>query len=733
MKTPIRALLLFLAAALAPIEAQVLIRVQQGNNITPVANGASVTLASTGVGAPVTAVVSLTYTGSTSITFDSGPQLLGSPDFSIVTPPSRSTLGPGQSLAFEVRYLPTSGLLAQSALDFPFRQAAPPPATGQTPQPSVPGIIAIGLNGTSPEYSLAYTSALDGNTVVVVSGGTFEFIDTVLNSATSVPMALVNRGSGTGRIISVATTGSAFSLASLPFLPSSIPANAAYQFQIRYQPRQAGGDSGTLTLTFEGGEIYRIGLQGRGIDSYLTYDILSLEGESTPVVPNQAIQLASTPVGESTTVSFRFRNETTRDLVIPTIAIAGASFGLQDVPSLPVVVPPGEAQLFTLVFRPTAPGTQRGTLRVGSDIFFLNGEGLGPLLSYSYRSPAGVTPVQPLGNVVFPGAQVGGSSTVDFVIRNTGSAPAPIVSIGIVSSGTPVFTITGLQALPVSIAPSDSITFTIRFSPLNTTLATASLRVNNDAFPLGGIGTEPQPLPSYTIEGPTTIQPFQQPAIGLTLASPYSTEVFGTLRLTTDSETGVSDPSVQFATGGRVVNFTIPAGATRAVFPNGSDQIKFQTGSVAGTIIFTPAFGTEGGLNLTPENPLTLRSALPAAAPQLAGAGVDNRTATSFTLSIVGHTTTRSVTTAKISFKGKSGFNFPRTEFELDLTAASFLWFNSPNSVQFGGQFLMQMPFSFSSSNTSNQALPPVQAIESVTVTLSNWAGTSNQLTAIVH
>jgi hypothetical protein len=733
MKTPTRALLLLLAVALAPLEAQVLIRVQQGNNITPVANGASVTLASTGVGAPVTAVVTLTYTGNTSITFTSGPQLLGSPDFSIVTPPPGATLGPGQSMAFEVRYLPSSGLLAQSALDYAFRQAAPPPPEGQPAQPSVPGIIAIGLNGTSPEYSLAYTSALDGNTVVVAPGGTFEFIDTVLNSATGVPMALVNRGSGTGRLVSVATTGSAFSLASLPFLPSSIPANSAYQFQVRYQPRQAGGDSGTLTLTFEGGETYRIGLQGRGIVSYLTYDLLSLEGESTPVAPNQAIQLASTPVGDSTTVFFRFRNETTRDLAIPAIAIAGASFGLQDLPVLPVVVAPGESQLFSLVFRPAAPGTQKGTLRVGADIFPLTGEGIGPLLSYSYRSPAGVTSVQPLENVVFPGAQVGGSSTVDFVIRNSGSAPAPIVSIGIVSSGAPVFEIEGLQALPTSIAPSASIAFTIRFSPLNTTLATASLRVNNDAFPLGGIGTEPEPLPSYTIEGPTTIQPFQQPAIGLTLASPYSTEVIGTLRLTADSEAGVSDPSVQFSTGGRVVNFTIPAGATRAVFPNGSNQIKFQTGSVAGTIVFTPAFGTEGGLNLTPENPWTLRSALPAAAPQLAGVGVDNRTPTGFTLSIVGHTTTRSVTTAKISFKGKPGFNFPRTEFEIDLTAASFVWFNSPNSVQFGGQFLMQVPFSFSNSDTSNSALSPVQAIESVTVTVSNWAGTSNELTAIVQ
>ena len=200
-------------------------------------------------------------------------------------------------------------------------------------------------NGTSPEYSLAYTSALDGNTVVVAPGGTYEFIETVLNSATPVPMALVNRGSATGQIISVSTTGSAFSLASLPFLPSSVAANAAYQFQVRYQPRQVGGDAGALTITFEDGATYRMGLQGRGIVSYLTDDVLSQEGTSTPVVPNQPLQLPNTPVGDSTTVLFRFRNDTTRDLSIPAIALAGASYGLQDLPLLPLVVPPGESQL----------------------------------------------------------------------------------------------------------------------------------------------------------------------------------------------------------------------------------------------------------------------------------------------------------------------------------------------------------------------------------------------------
>jgi hypothetical protein len=69
----------------------------------------------------------------------------------------------------------------------------------------------------------------------------------------------------------------------------------------------------------------------------------------------------------------------------------------------------------------------------------------------------------------------------------------------------------------------------------------------------------------------------------------------------------------------------------------------------------------------------------------------------------------------------------------MDLTASSFLWFSSPTSVPFGGQFLMQIPFTVSNSDTSTEALPPIQAIESVTVTVTNGAGTSNTLTALVQ
>jgi len=539
-------------------------------------------------------------------------------------------------------------------------------------------------------------------------------------------MILVNRGSGQGRVLSASISGPAFSLLSLPLLPDFVASGAALQFQIRYRPRQSGIDTGSLTLTFEGGQTYSVILQGTCIGSLLSYELLPPDGDTIPLQPNQVVPLPATRVGDRTTVFIRLTNNSSLDIAVGSIVIAGAAFTLGDLPFLPATMAPGQQQFFTITFRPTEPGRIRGRLLVGADTFELAADALGPQLRYTYLSSAGITPVEPLGAIIFPNIPVGDTATVDFTIENTGTAPAPILSLGIAAEGRSPFTLAGLPALPLAVPANSSLTFTVRFTPLNTGFLTASLRINNAAFSLTGNGITPEPLPTYTISGPSTVQPFEQPTLSLTLAQPYRVALRGTLTLTTESESFVSDPSVQFATGGPGATFTIPAGATRAVFSNGANTIRFQTGSVAGAIIVTPLFATEGGLDLTPENPLTLRATLPAGPPRLLSLNVDGRSATGLLLQAIGYSTTRSLTSMKVVFTGRPGFNFPRTEFTQDLTVNSFLWFNSQASAGFGGQFVLQLPFTFSISSGTTA---PTEAIESITLTVANDRGESNTLT----
>lgn len=723
--------LLALLTSLASAQS-VLIRVQQGNNVTSIPNNGSFAINSTGVGRPQEFNLTITYRGVTSLILPGPPQIFGVQDFSLKTlPPPDLVLRPNQSLTLEFEYRPSTSEASLAQLVYETLEAAPPPAvipnqpTPPTPAPT-PGGVFIGLVGTTPEYSLNYGLAADGNIVSAPPGGVVAFTETPVNRVTVASMILLNRGSGRGQVLSVSVSGPAFSLASLPLLPGFLNSGAALQFQVLYRPRQAGTDQGSLTINLEDGQSYTVALQGSGLSSLLSYALLPPDGEAKSIRPDEVISLPATSVGDRSTVFIRLANNTAFDIALGSIAVAGAAFTLGDLPFLPATIAPGQQQYFSITFRPTEPGRIRGRLLVGTDAFELLGNALGPQLSYSYLSPAGLTLVEPLGGVVFPNTQVGGISTIEFTIENTGTAPAPIQSLGIAAEGRSPFTLTGLPALPFAIAPNSSRTFSIQFAPLNTGFLTASLRINTAAFSLTANGITPEPLPAYTISGPSTVQPSEQPALGLTLAQPYAVALRGTLTLRAESEGFVNDPSIQFATGGPVVNFTIAAGSTRAVFSNGANTIRFQTGSVAGTIVVTPTFITEGGLDVTPENPPALRAVLPAGAPRLLSLSIDGRTATGFQLQAVGYSTTRSLTSMKVTFTGRPGFNFTRTEFTQDLTVNSSLWFNSQASVAFGGQFVLQLPFSFAISGGNNT---PIEAIESVTLTVTNERGESNSIT----
>lgn len=730
MSRLILSLVLLALSAQSPLLAQVLIRVSQANQIVPVANGGSVTVASTGVGQQTPVTLSVTYTGTgTSLTFRGAPELLGSTEFTFLDPPpSNLSLGPGQTATFRVAFTPTSSQITSADFNLDYTETFPEPVAPRS------GVVAVGLNGVTPDLRLAYGFAVDGNVVPLPEqDAVIPFLPTPINSTTTASLILANRGSGPGRLISATVSGDAFSILSLPFLPATLAANGSLQFQIRYRPRGVATDTGTLTLTYGSGQTYTVALTGSGVASYFSYELLPPDQPSRPIEPNTVVVLPSTRLGERSTSWVRLTNTSAFDLNVAAIAVTGAGFSLTDVPFLPLVVAPGDSQFFSIVFTPTQAGRQTGRLRVGNDTFELAGEAIGPVLSYSYQTTAGVSPVQPLEAIVFTGVNVGDVSTVDFTIENRGSAPAPIANIGIASDTRNVFSIVGLPPLPSSIAPGQSVTFRIQYKPVNQGAANATLLVNGVAFPLVAIANDLVPLPDFTITGPTTVQAFEQPRVGLTLASPYPVTLRGVLTITPESDNSTPDPAVQFSSGGRQASFTIPAGSTQAVFFNGATDIRFQAGSVAGGFFLQATFVTPGGLDLTPETPRVLRIALPATAPRILTATVAERTDTTLAIDVSGVTSTRSLTRMDVTFKGKPGFNLPQTTFTLDLTGPSLLWFSIPGSSGFGGQFTARVPFVLSTSSTSSDAVPPTRAIESVSLTITNDRGTSSSVTVMVQ
>jgi len=449
---------------------------------------------------------------------------------------------------------------------------------------------------------------------------------------------------------------------------------------------------------------------------------------TTPLTPGQPIALPSTNVGSTTPVTIEVQNTGTASTTISGIAVSGAAYSLSSQLVFPVTVAPGASTAFTLNFTPTAAGANPGALNIGGVIFTLTGTGLGQQLTYSYTAGSNAnTPVLAGGTILFSSVPLTQSTSATVTVTNSGTLPATITSIGVVSASvSSAFAISSEPSLPATLAPNASLSFTIAFSPILSGLNTATLLVNTASFTLSGFGGAAPALPSYQITGVSgTVQPFTQPAVGITLAQTYPLTVTGTLTLAVSSAVFASDPSVQFATGGQIVSFSIPANTTKAVFANGGTTIQFQTGTVAENITLSPSFAISGGGSVTSTGSALVLT-VPQLAPTLLSVQVTTVNESSISVLIEGYSTTRSLSSISLQLTSlSSSFNLPTTTFTVNVSQSAGFWYSSGTSVAYGGEFAITVPFSTTLATTST--LPLANNI-GVTATATNSVGTSNSV-----
>jgi hypothetical protein len=88
-----------------------------------------------------------------------------------------------------------------------------------------------------------------------------------------------------------------------------------------------------------------------------------------------------------------------------------------------------------------------------------------------------------------------------------------------------------------------------------------------------------------------------------------------------------------------------------------------------------------------------------------------------------GYSTPRSLAAVNVRFNPAPGFTLTSPQVSVDIRALAATWFSSTSSQSFGGQFAVLIPFTFSGTAPVGQTL--LQSIASVSVTISNDAGTS--------
>ncbi len=449
-----------------------------------------------------------------------------------------------------------------------------------------------------------------------------------------------------------------------------------------------------------------------------------------PLASGGTVNFSQTPLNASSQVSVTVTNSGAKTASVASVTLAGTDFQLSSTPLPNTNLNPGTSVTFLIVFTPKVAGPRSGTLQVvaggAASAFALTGIGLGPAWTVSYTGGSTITMIHSNDSIVFPSTAVGIQSGVHVSVLNSGTATGVITSIGL--SNVPQFSLANLANLPASIDPGATIAFDIDFSPNNTGVYTALLKLDASTFTLSAVGTAPPPLPAYEFEGqPASPGAFQQATIGLTLASPYALAIQGTLTLAYASSAFTIDPAVQFSTGNRIVNFTVPANSTHAIFSNNSNQVQLQTGTVASTITVTPSFSLAGGYDLKPGTPAILSWTIPEASPDLVSVKISGAGTNAFTIELTGFSTARTLSTIHCAFSPAAGSMAQAVTVTIDAEQAFSAWYGSAASQQFGSQFTATVPFTMQSNPASTSSS---NSYQSVTVSLSNSLGTSKSLSA---
>ena len=380
--------------------------------------------------------------------------------------------------------------------------------------------------------------------------------------------------------------------------------------------------------------------------------------------------------GDTIEMRFRAKNTGNAAVTLQTISIAGAGFSISSAPSIPYIVAPGSEAEIRIAFHPTSTGTYSAFLQVNSISVTLRGTAaVAAILTLAGSS----TPLANGAVIDFGSVQRGSGQRQSFTLTNPGASTLTVTSLAVSGTGFrgPIGTSDSIQ-----LAPGQSASFQVAFEPQSGQAAKGALTLDQRSFTLIGQGLDP-PLPSASIVLNSSIgASAQQNSLSIPLAS--ASQVNGTGTLTMEFHSSVNgvadDPAIQFLSGPkRTATVNIAVGDTVAKF-GAQSSAAFQTGTTAGTIIFTLTLP-----NATQQASLTIS---PAAVSIDTATGV--RRVSDLDVSLTGFDNTYSASTLAFTFYDKSGAVLRPGVIQADATPQFHQYFSATTT---GGAFALRATF----------------------------------------
>jgi centrosomal CEP192-like protein/HYDIN/CFA65/VesB family protein len=183
-----------------------------------------------------------------------------------------------------------------------------------------------------------------------------------------------------------------------------------------------------------------------------------------------SLSFGSVRLGNSQGLYAALTNASSSSVTINQATVSGAAFSLRGL-SLPVTLAPKQSYTFSVVFAPTVAGTASGSISVG---FSPPASNLGIALSGT-GTTAGQLAASPT-SLSFGSVVVGTSKTLKATLSVSGAS----TTITSATSTSSEFVLSGLS-FPLTLAPGQSVSFSMRFSPQASGTASASVSFGSNA------------------------------------------------------------------------------------------------------------------------------------------------------------------------------------------------------------------------------------------------------------
>ena len=421
---------------------------------------------------------------------------------------------------------------------------------------AVTGNLAIANTGSTPTVNVALSGGSLTAGAVTPSSSSLNFGSILVGNKQTLTETLNNTGGSALTVTQVTPTGTGFAVSGLT-LPLNLPAGEGQSFSVTFTPQSAGTVSGNLAIANTGAtSMVNVPLTGGGQTAgALTPSPASLNFGSVEVGSNQALTETLTNSGGSS-------------VTVTQVSPTGTGYSVSGL-SLPLTLPAGQSQGFSVTFTPSAAGNSSGNLAITSNA---SNASLNVPLSGNGLAPGSLAPSP--SSLSFGSVQVGNNQQLSETLTNSGGVN---VNISQASVGGTGFTMSGLNP-PLVLTPGEHYTFTVTFTPPSPGSDSGSVSIVSNAsnpnlsIPLSGTGT---PVPEGTLAvSPTTLN-FGNVVVGT------NSQLTGTLTASSESVTVSSDilNGSAYALSGISFPVTIPAG----------QHVQF-------TITFTPAgTGTASG------------------------------------------------------------------------------------------------------------------------------------------